>query len=339
VGKIDHHIKTIGQYQNMNRYCDELQGRTILVVGDIMVDEYIWGEVRRISPEAPVPVVWAKKDTTRLGGAANVVHNLISLGVNVALAGVVGDDDLGRAVLKRLEEMDVQSEGVVVSKDHQTIRKTRIVAHNQQMLRVDRETIQPLSGEIESAIIEVCAQQLKAVDAVLISDYDKGVVTPAIATEIIRLAREAGKISAVDPKESNIQNYKYCTILTPNHFEATRIAGINIDDVDSIQRAGWELMNRLQSQALLITCGEQGMALFEKDQPMQMIDTVAQGVYDVTGAGDTAISVLTLGLAGGMPLEDAAILANYAAGVAVGKFGTATVTIPEIKKAMKSFVS
>ncbi|MBN1356871.1 D-glycero-beta-D-manno-heptose-7-phosphate kinase [bacterium] len=336
---IDQHIRTIAQFQNMTRWCDRLPGRRILVVGDIMVDEYVWGEVRRISPEAPVPVVWAREETTRLGGAANVVHNLVSLEGSVSIIGIVGDDELGRMVIRQLEGIHADPEGIVVSPDHQTIRKTRIVAHNQQMIRVDRETIRPLSRELENRILENCLRRIPDVDAVLISDYDKSVVTANIARSIIREARNAGKICAIDPKIGNIDNYKHCTILTPNHHEAARISGIGIDEANVIRHSGEALMKRLEPEALLITCGEMGMALFERDEAMQMIDTVTQAVYDVTGAGDTAISALTLGLSAGMSFKEAAVLANFAAGVAVGKFGTATVSIPEIKNAMKRYVT
>ncbi|MBN1296629.1 D-glycero-beta-D-manno-heptose-7-phosphate kinase [bacterium] len=336
---IDNRIRTIAQYQNLIHYCDQLTGRNILVVGDIMVDEYIWGEVQRISPEAPVPVVRVKQETSRLGGAANVVNNLRSLEANVALVGVVGKDDLGDRVIRYLDNLSVDSSGIVQAETFQTIRKSRIVAHNQQVVRVDRENTAAMTTEIEQSMMDACRVKLASVDAVVISDYAKGAITPGLAREVIRMAREAKKICAVDPKVRNIANYKYCTVITPNHIEAMQIAGLEMGEPDVIERAGKHLLASLSTDAVLITCGEQGMALFEKDKPMEMIETVAKSVYDVTGAGDTAISALTLALASRIPVKESAILANFAAGVVVGKFGTATASIDEIKKAMQHYVA
>ena len=336
---VDEHIKTIAQYQNMLRYCDMLQGLRILVIGDIMVDEYIWGAVQRISPEAPVPVVLVKNESMLLGGAANVVNNLCSLDAQVELIGVVGEDALGRRVIQALKDKQVNTEGIFTSDDFTTIRKTRIIAHNQQVVRVDREKVTPISGELEKRCVEHCMDILSLVDAVVISDYGKGLVTPNLARIVIDRCKALGKICAVDPKVPNAKNYRNCSIITPNHHEALQIAGITMVDDSAIERAGRILLEELHVNYVLITCGEQGMAIFEKGQAMEKIDTVAQSVYDVTGAGDTAISALTLAMGAGIPLKEAAILANFAAGVVVGKVGTATATITEIKKAMKLFLA
>ncbi len=336
---VDKHLKKMAQYQKMSGYCGKIERKKILVVGDLMVDEYIWGNVRRISPEAPVPVVWVKNETTRLGGAGNVVNNLRSLDAEVVVAGVVGEDELGRRLIRYLAEEKDDTSGIIQSPEHQTIRKTRIVAHNQQVVRVDRETIRPISASLESRLIDFCRRMIKSVDAVIISDYDKGVVTRDVAGEVIRQSRKSNVLCTVDPKVGNIDNYRNCSVITPNHHEALQIAGITGTDENAIAEAGAAILKRVRPDALLITCGELGMALFEKpdSMTMEMIETVAQGVYDVTGAGDTAISALTLAMAAGIPLRESAIFANFAAGVVVGKFGTATTTLSEIDKAMKRF--
>ncbi len=323
----------------MLRHCDTLQGNRILVIGDVMVDEYIWGKVNRISPEAPVPVVHVKSETMQLGGAANVVNNLRSLDAEVILVGVVGTDDLGRRVITALDKLGINSDGIIQSENHLTIRKTRIVAHNQQIVRVDRETISPIDSSVEARLIEFCIQKMEDVDGVVISDYAKGAITKNLARAVIDQAEVTGKICAVDPKIRNIDYYKGCTIITPNHLEASQITGVPVDDEWAIQKAGEKLLENLETDSVLVTCGEQGMALFETGRKMEMIDTVARSVYDVTGAGDTVISALTLALSAGMTPREAAVLANFAAGVVVGKVGTATATLPEIRKAMKVFIS
>ncbi len=333
----DNQINKIARYQNMIHFCDQLPGHRILVLGDIMVDEYIWGEVQRISPEAPVPVVHVRNETTQLGGAANVVNNLRSLEADVELAGVVGSDDLGRRVIAALNRLGINSDGIVQSSDHQTIRKTRIIAHNQQVVRVDRETVSPISRRIEDQIISYCLECMKRVDGVVISDYAKGAITPAVAQAVIQRANESGKICSVDPKVKNVNNYAHCSVITPNHHEAAQISGITIDEPDAVMRAGQTILDRLGTKSVLITCGERGMALFEPGKEMETIDTVAQSVYDVTGAGDTVISALTLALTAGLTYKDSALLANFAAGVVVGKVGTATTTIAELKKAMRVY--
>ncbi|MBN1297170.1 D-glycero-beta-D-manno-heptose-7-phosphate kinase [bacterium] len=312
-----------------------------MVVGDIMVDEYLWGEVRRISPEAPVPVVHVREETTQLGGAANVVNNLRKLEAEVELVGVVGLDDLGNRVLAALQRLHIDSQGVLQIAQRETIRKTRIIAHNQQVVRVDRETVQPVADEMQNAILTHCIERIPMVDAVIISDYAKGTLTENLVQTLIRECRRIGKICAVDPKVKNCDFYIGCSLITPNHHEASQMTGISYDRDwrVGLQAAGEKLLNHLVADAVLVTCGERGMAVFRPDTPMQIIDTVAQSVYDVTGAGDTVISAMTLALTAGLGYMEAALLSNFAAGVVVGKVGTATVTIPEIVKAMRVYVS
>jgi len=318
-----------------------LAGRRIVVVGDIMVDEYLWGDVKRISPEAPVPVVHVREETTQLGGAANVVNNLCKLEASVELVGVVGTDDLGRRVLAALKRLAIDTRGVKQITSRETIRKTRIIAHNQQVVRVDRETVQPISAETEGILTEYCIETINDVDAVIISDYAKGTLTEKLVQTIIRKCRETGKICAVDPKVKNRDYYIGCSLITPNHHEASQMTGVTYDSDwgSALSEAGTSLLKQLAADAVLVTCGERGMAIFRPDQPMQRIDTVAQGVYDVTGAGDTVISAMTLALASGLNYLESAILANFAAGVVVGKVGTATVTLPELVKAMRLYIS
>lgn len=339
MSKSDKHIITLAQHQNMIRLCDLLPNHRILVIGDVMVDEYIWGDVRRISPEAPVPVVRVRNETIQLGGAANVVNNLCALDAQVCVAGVVGDDALGHEVIRRLVMMNADPEGIIVSPDHQTIRKTRIIAQHQQVVRVDRETTRAISSDVEQKLLKYCLSKLASVDGVVISDYAKGALTPLLTQSVIETARRAGKICAVDPKVLAFDKYAQATVITPNHFEAAQMSGIAIDEDGAIERAGWKLLEDLKTDSVLITCGEFGMAIFEKDKPMELIDTVAQSVYDVTGAGDTVISACSLALSAGTSIREAAILANFAAGVVVGKVGTATATIEEIKKAMRMYVN
>lgn len=316
-----------------------LSGHRILVLGDIMVDEYIWGDVMRISPEAPVPVVHVQNETMQLGGAANVVNNLRSLEADVELVGVIGEDELGRRILAAFDRLQIGYSGVRQTQSRQTIRKTRIIAHSQQVVRVDHEKIVPLEAEEESFLTDYCLSRLTAVDAVIISDYAKGTLTKGMVQAVIRSCRDSGKICAVDPRVKNRDFYVGCSVITPNHLEAALMTGVSMDTGwhDALRQAGNQLLTALAADAVLVTCGERGMAIFQPDEPMQHIDTVAQSVFDVTGAGDTVISALTLGLTGGLSYPDAAVLANFAAGIVVGKVGTATVTLGEIQKAMRLY--
>ncbi len=339
MSKSDKHIISIAQHQNMIHLCDLLPRRKMLVIGDVMVDEYIWGDVRRISPEAPVPVVRVKEETIRLGGAANVVSNLCALEAEVYVAGVVGDDPLGNEVIQRLSALNADPGGIVTTRELQTIRKTRIIAQHQQVVRVDRESTNAITTEIEDKLLDFCLAILTEVDGVIISDYAKGVLTPRVCRGIIEKARKARKICAVDPKVSAFEKYAGATVITPNHFEASQMSGIGIDESQAVERAGWKLIETLKTDSVLVTCGESGMAIFEKGKPMEKIDTVARSVYDVTGAGDTVISACSLALASGTTIREAAVLANFAAGVVVGKVGTATATIEEIKREMRMYLS
>ncbi|MBN1879770.1 D-glycero-beta-D-manno-heptose-7-phosphate kinase [bacterium] len=334
-------IQTFPHFQMIIDACSKMQGHKIMVLGDIMVDEYIWGDVRRISPEAPVPVVHVRNETMQLGGSANVANNLRSLDADVELVGILGTDDLAKRVITALDRLHINNEGVLRMENRETIRKTRIIAHNQQVVRVDRETVVPISSDTETKLIDYCLSRLKNVDAVIISDYAKGTLTRHLVQSIISTCRETGKICAVDPKVKNRDYYFGCSVITPNHHEASEMSGVPLDTnwQDALEEAGKKLLHQLAADAVLVTCGERGMAIFVPDEPMQHINTVAKSVFDVTGAGDTVISAMTLGLTSGLSYADSAVLANFAAGIVVGKVGTATVTLSEIQKAMRVYGS
>jgi D-glycero-beta-D-manno-heptose-7-phosphate kinase len=319
----------------------------ILVVGDLILDEFIWGTVDRISPEAPVPVVLQKKRSYMPGGAANVANNLRSLGCRVAIAGKIGDDAEGKLLLSEMKKRGVNSDGVVIDKNTPTIVKTRIIAQHQQVVRVDREAV-GLSADSTQEISDHILKHLDKFDALIIEDYGKGVINPGLLDMICPAARKLNKIISVDPKEEHFDYYRGVTVITPNRKEAENaVQHLKIKDTENkfkihtarlsgdkeIDSAGKELLRYLDLQAVLITLGEKGMRLFEKgkDKPVH-IDTVAQEVFDVSGAGDTVIATLTLALASGASKLTAAHLANFAAGIVVGKVGVATVTPQELLK-------
>jgi len=319
---------------------DQFSSLRILVMGDIMVDQFIWGRVERISPEAPVPVVRVTDESFRLGGSANVVNNIRALGGKVAIAGIVGYDEMGKLVLRMLEEHNVDAGGIIISTSQRTSLKTRIIAHSQQVVRVDREDVKDIDEDMQNRVIDYVRRTISKVDGVVLSDYDKGLMTEGLVREIIELCKQHHVICAVDPKVKRIRYYRGCTIITPNHHEAAQATGIPIASMADMQRAGQALLTMVSPEAVLITYGEKGMVLFGKaSEDMHHIDTVARAVFDVTGAGDTAISTLILALAAGASMYDAAVLANFAAGIVVGKVGTATVSIEEIKRELKLYVS
>ncbi len=316
----------------LDRALNNFPNARVLVIGDIMVDEYIWGKVSRISPEAPVPVVNVTKETLLLGGSANVVHNIRELGGKVRIAGVIGSDDMGRKVIHELRQIGVDTEGVVVEHDRPTTVKTRIVAHSQQMVRYDRESKTSIATDSIRKILAYIESCLDEIDAVVISDYSKGVINERLLKPVLRIAQ--GKAIVVDPKLANFPFYKGATTITPNHHEAAEGAGIKIENEGDVIKAGKILLDKLKCKSILITRGEEGMSLFEQNGDITHIPTVAREVYDVTGAGDTVISAFTLALAAGAGCKEAAYLSNFAAGIVVGKVGTATVTANEIREVM-----
>ena len=317
------------------RIIKKFSGVRILVVGDIMLDRFIWGDVSRISPEAPVPVVVVDKETFLLGGAANVVNNIYSLGGKASLCGVIGDDEMGQKVIQRLSEMGIERSGISIEPGRQTTVKTRIIAHQQQLVRIDRETTQHPKVSTLRSLSEYLKRNIKSFDGVILSDYGKGLLTRGVVRDVIRKARLTGKLVMVDPKIKNFFFYRGATVVTPNTGEASSASRISITDEASLNRAGRNLLKRLRCDALVITRGEDGMAIFEPHQKPFLVPTEAREVYDVTGAGDTVIGTMALALGAGASIRRAAELANHAAGIVVGKVGTATVDQEELTSVMK----
>lgn len=297
----------------------------ILVVGDLMIDEWIWGGVTRISPEAPVPVVAVTDHSFTLGGAGNVANNLRALRAQVLFGGAVGDDGFGGQARDLLRGESVDDSGVFTTRDRPTTRKTRIVAHSQQVVRADWESTAPLVAEDRHRLASFVAQRAPHCDAVILSDYAKGL----LCREIVEAAQACPLVLA-DPKPQNIGIYAGVTCVAPNVAEASAMTGIDISDDAALETAGTRLLRLLRCRYAVITRGEHGMALFGSAGERLTIPSVARTVYDVSGAGDTVTAVLALGLAGGVPMEQTMQLANFAAGVVVEKLGTATASPEEI---------
>ena len=304
---------------------ERIRGRKILVVGDLMIDEWIWGTVTRISPEAPVPVVAVNDHSFTLGGAGNVANNLRALDAAVTFAGTVGEDAFAQQVRDLLRDEQVDDAGIFAVGDRPTTRKTRIVAHNQQVVRSDWESVAPLMPSDRARIAAFVRERAAAADAVILSDYAKGL----FSRDIVEAASSCPLVVA-DPKPQNIDLFAGVTCVAPNVHEAGSIAGIAIVDDVSLSTAGERLLERLRCRYVLITRGEHGMALFGNDGTRLQIPSVAHTVYDVSGAGDTVVAVLTVALSAGAPVELAVGLANFAAGVVVEKLGTATASPAEI---------
>jgi D-glycero-beta-D-manno-heptose-7-phosphate kinase len=310
--------------------------KRILVVGDVMLDRFIWGSVSRISPEAPVPVVEILKETTCLGGAANVAANIHSLGGSPVPLGVLGNDLEGEQLMEELRALGAPVGGMVIDRERSTSLKTRIIAHHQQVCRTDREAKEPISAGTQAQLLKRFQRLLPGAHAVIISDYAKGVLSPPLLRQILPLARATGKIVCVDPKLKDLSAYRPATVITPNTTETERASGITISGTRDLVRAGKKILRQTRVRYLLVTRGEAGMALFEGDSRITHIPTVAREVYDVTGAGDTVISTLALGLVTGLSILDAAVLSNIAAGIVVGKLGTASATPDELIARIKS---
>ena len=315
--------------QQLQKVVEQFSDQPILVVGDLMLDRFVWGRVERISPEAPVPVVEVVKETVHLGGAANVAYNLAVLRARPLLVGVVGSDEAGDRLVEELHRQEISSEGIVRDKGRSTTIKTRIIAHNQQVCRTDREDKTPLSQGTVDQMRSTFQTFLEQVQGMILSDYAKGALSAALVVDLIQEARQAKKFLAVDPKSDDFSVYRGASIVTPNKKEAVRASGVEIVDEASFIQAGQKLLEVIASDYLLITRGEEGMTLFEGKEHSH-IPTLAREVFDVSGAGDTVIASLTLAVAAGASIRDAAILANHAAGVAVGKLGTAAATGEEI---------
>ncbi|MEE9120774.1 MAG: D-glycero-beta-D-manno-heptose-7-phosphate kinase [Syntrophobacteria bacterium] len=315
---------------------DKFSSCRILVVGDVIMDEFLWGRVERISPEAPVPVVEVEEESLVLGGAGNVVNNIVSLGGQVLLCGVIGNDAMGRELVHMLQKMNSPTHGLVVEDRRPTTIKTRIVAHSQQVVRVDREEREPVTEDSIQRILTTVKEQIDSIDAIVVSDYGKGVVAQSLMENIRLLTRDRQIILTVDPKVENLALYKGVTLITPNNQEAELMSGIGINDEESLRRVGSRLLDELGCQMVLVTQGDKGMTLFEGNGRTTQISTVARKVFDVSGAGDTVTGTITLALAAGLTPRRAAVLANLAAGIVVGEIGTATVAASRLKEVLLS---
>ncbi len=322
----------------MKEVLSRFSGSHILVVGDYMVDEYIKGNVERISPEAPVPVVVEREVRTVPGGAGNVVRNLRALGARVSVAGVVGEDEAAGILRRDFEELGLSAEdcaGFIPVAGRPTTRKTRIMAGQQQIVRLDRESEEALPPPDRARILAAIEAAAPQVQAIILSDYDKGVILPDVIQKTVELSREHGCFVAVDPQVTHFQDYKDVGVLTPNHHEAGRHLKRKLVDDEAVRAGGFEILESLRAQMLLITRGEKGITLFQAGQPAaENFPTMAREVFDVTGAGDTVISVFTLAIAAGASAQDAVRLSNLAAGLVVAHLGAATVTVPELEAAV-----
>ena len=315
----------------------------ILVQGDVILDRYVWGKVNRVSPEAPVVVVQVTKDDQRLGGAANVVKNLTCLGARVSLCGVLGEDEAGRAVKSILDDDGVEHGGLIQDKDSQTTIKTRVIAHHQQVVRIDREKIQKLGEEPAQRLSHEFAQRLKEQKAIIVSDYGKGAVCPALF-KVISQGFESGILGAkkipviVDPKAPHFDMYSHASVIKPNRKEAEEASGMAIPNRAAAVDAAKILLNRWQCEMVMITLGEEGMVLVsqvEGEEPVLEVDTEAREVFDVSGAGDTVSAVFALALAVGATTREAAVLSNISAGIVVAEVGTVPILLEQLLDAIR----
>ena len=307
--------------------------KNILVIGDIILDHYIWGKVNRISPEAPVPVVEVTRESFLLGGAANVAYNIVSLGGKASVIGINGQDIAGEALMNILMQRGVNCDGIFTENRPTTV-KTRVIAHNQQVVRFDREDKKYVDGKILKGILKYINSVILKYDAVIVSDYKKGMISPELVKDIVKKTKPKGTFIAVDPKVGHFNFYKGVSLITPNVMEASIGSNVEIKDDKTLLKAGKSLMKKLSCKAVLITRGEQGMSLFQKEK-VSHIPTVARKVYDVTGAGDTVISAFTLAYASGANMEESTVIANHAAGIVVGEVGTAVTTADQVMESFK----
>lgn len=313
-----------------------MRGRRILVLGDVMLDEFIWGKVGRISPEAPVPVVEVTGESFHLGGAGNVAANVSSLGGAPVLSGVVGEDGAGRRIEDALAEAGIASCLERSRSGRPSTVKTRVVAHNQQVVRTDREDKTDIPPATETALMTGLRRELATAEALVVSDYEKGTVTASLLRKLLPLARRRKVPVFVDPKPRNFRRYRGVDLVTPNQVETERATGSPLSDEDALVAAGRKILSQLRCRAVLVTRGEHGMSLFERARRPVHVPASAREVFDVTGAGDSVIATMALAVVAGASLAEAAILANCAAGVVVGKVGTAQASADEVLATLRA---
>ena len=314
--------------KRMTGIVQDFANKRILVLGDLMLDKYLWGRVGRISPEAPVPVVEVHRDTSCLGGAGNVCHNLENLGALPVPVGVVGDDQPGDWIKQSVPD----SSGIFVDKKRPTTVKTRIIAHHQQVVRVDQEEKKSISSEMEVQIFNFIQED--EFKGILISDYNKGLLTKSLMQKLLPYTQKKGIPVFVDPKVDNFFSFSPVTLINPNHTETEQIFHFACDTDAQVEKAGEKILSRIEAKYLILKRGERGLTVFEKGKKEIHIPTIAKEVFDVTGAGDTVIATASLALLSDASILEAAMLANAAAGVVVGKIGTATVTPGELINAL-----
>ncbi len=309
------------EQRRLNEIISAFRGKRIAVVGDLMIDRYYWGVVQRISPEAPVPVVEIESESVRFGGAANVASNIQSLGGIPILVGMIGNDHPGAMFMDMLKERGLDPSGIVVDGSRPTTIKTRVIAHGQHVVRIDNESKVECAEHLRARIIDGVKYNIRSLDAIIIEDYNKGVVTRDVIQEVIGVAQKYNKIVTVDPKFNNFFEYRNVTVFKPNRREVEEVLGGRLKTTEEIEQAGKKLLERLAAQNVLLTRGEDGMTLFESNGGVTHIPTAANHVQDVSGAGDTVISTLTMAMASGAPAREACALANVAGGVVVAEVG------------------
>ena len=321
--------------QKLLKILENFKNKKILIIGDIMLDKYIWGDVSRISPEAPVQVVNVLKETYEAGGAANVANNIAALDGKAFMVGIAGNDDAKKILLEELEKKGIDVQGIFLDKDKPTTQKIRIIGRSQQLLRVDYEKKEHVHKSIEESMIKFLEKNIKDVDVVIISDYAKGVITPDVCSKAVEMAKKYNKPIIVDPKPKHKHLYSNVDLITPNNAEAVEMTGIEDGTDEAVAEIGGSLLKYLNAN-VLITRGERGMSLFEKTGSITSIPAKAKEVYSLIGAGDTVVATIAMAVASGADLKEASFLANIAAGIKVGKIGTASVAREEISRELEN---
>ena len=324
---------------NISGFLDRFPGKRIAVIGDLMVDRYYWGVVRRVSPEAPVPVVEVESESVRLGGAANVAHNIRSLGGTPVVIGLIGDDHSGAMLRDLAREAGFDGSGIIADASRPTTIKTRVIAQGQHVVRIDNESKAPCAEPLRKKLVEAVRKEIPSLDGIIIEDYNKGVVTKDVIEEVTAIARQHGTIVTVDPKFDNFLEYKHVTVFKPNRREAEEVLGGRLRTVADVERAGKKLLEMLQAENILLTRGEDGLSLFEAGGGVLHLPSMAENVQDVSGAGDTVISTLTMALASGAGIREACILANCASGVVVGAIGIVPIRPGELRTAVARYLT
>ena len=324
--------------ERMKELKNNFIGKKIAVIGDMMVDAYFWGDVKRISPEAPVPVVEIDDEFFRFGGASNVAYNILKLGGTPIPIGIIGDDNDGIIFNKLMDAAGIRSDGIIVDQSRPTTIKTRVIAGNQQVVRIDKESKKKINEITESKIKEFFLNEIDSIDAVILQDYNKGVLTASLIEFIIEESNKRDKIITVDPKFENFFQYKNVTVFKPNRKETEDAFGIKIKTAEEVKEAGNKLLEKLNSKFVLLTLGSDGMIIFEKDNEEKRFPTKARNVADVSGAGDTVISTLTMALAARAEIHEAAYLANYAGGLVCEEVGIVPIEIDKLFEIVNSKV-